>query len=394
MNIAHCIHGLGLGGAQQIIKLIVRGRTSEQLRYWVYSCEDGVFREEIESAGAMVRIIPRRLPKFDPFWVRSLSAAMRSDGIDIVHTHLFGDSLHGYLAARAAGDLPVVMTLHVNAQTLPLLHRLGYRWLLSRNSRNVACSDSVRHSFESEALRTGASVETVANGVDPRTAATLNPGEVGLIKRSLGVDVDAPLVATVGRLVKEKGLPHVIRAFARLCSGVGTDARLVFVGDGPLRADLQRRAQRHGISDRVAFAGYRADISRLLPTFDVFVLNSTSEAMPIALLEAMAAGRCIVAADAPGILDAVTPGREALVVRRGDVSGLSAALEQVIADPALRRRLGAAAQQRFLRDFTADRMVAQYEAIYREVCGAPGPKKESLAETARGAGCSRPRRRA
>src|SRR5205807_2396827 len=139
-------HGLGLGGAQEVIRQIVAGRRGD-FTYYVYTCEGGSLLGRLESAGARVRVLPRRLPKLDPGWVARLARAMRGDGIEIVHTHLFGDSLHGYLAAQAAGGLPVVMTLHSERALSTRLQQAGYRWLLRRAAQVVACGNSVRGSF-------------------------------------------------------------------------------------------------------------------------------------------------------------------------------------------------------------------------------------------------------
>ena len=130
--IAHCIHGLGLGGAQRVLHEILLKSDDNDFRYSVYCSLDGLFRKDVETAGATVQILPRRLPKLDPFWIRKLSVAMRLDRIELVHTHLFGDSLHGYLAARACASLPVIMTLHNTWSSFSRLQRLGYRWLFGR----------------------------------------------------------------------------------------------------------------------------------------------------------------------------------------------------------------------------------------------------------------------
>ena len=146
-RIAHCIHGLGLGGAQQIIKYLVGGGDADRFEHYVYSSSDGVFRKEIEAAGAHVKVLPRQLPKFDLKWISQLGEAMRSDGIHMVHTHLFGDSLHGYIAAQKAGSLPVITTLHNETTDFSRLQLAGYRWLLPRSAAVVACANSAQRSF-------------------------------------------------------------------------------------------------------------------------------------------------------------------------------------------------------------------------------------------------------
>lgn len=364
MNIAHCIHGLGLGGAQKVIKAIVQGGGAGDFRHFVYSPQDGVLREEIEHAGALVRILPRRLPKLDPFWVFALAGAMRIDRIDVVHTHLFGDSLHGYLAARLAGGIPVVMTLHIGAEGQTRLQRLGYRWLLGRTTHNIACTTSVGRSW-SYVRR---DVQVIPNGIE--VPATTGGGGLTAqdAKARLGIGADTQVIGAIGRLVEQKGFDVLISAFARVANARDNHVRLVFIGDGPLRAELRRQAESDGVGHLVVFAGFRSDVADLLPAFDVVAFSSNFEGLPIALLEAMAAGRCIVGTDAPGIVDAVSAESEALIVPIGDVAALSAALVRALTDAELRQRLGEAARQRFVCEFTAERMVASYETVYRELC--------------------------
>lgn len=363
MNVAHCIHGLGLGGAQEIVKEIARGSRPHGFRHFVYSCEDGVMAPRIEAAGATVRILPRVVAKLDPLWVARLARAMRRDRIEVVHTHLFGDSLHGYLAARAAGALPVVITLHIGPEGLTGLQRGGYRWLLARASRGVACSECVRASFEAQGWRELRPLTTIPNGIADGAAGNGNGG----IRRELGIPPAAPLVAGIGRLVEQKSFADLIRACRELNGLPGPPAVLALLGEGPLRAELERQAEEEGLGGRVVFAGFRPDVARLLPAIDVVAFSSLYEGLPVALLEAMAAGRCIVATAVPGIAEAVRDGREALLAPVGDPVRLGRALRQALVDPALRERLGQAARARFHERYTAERMVASYEVLYRQV---------------------------
>jgi glycosyltransferase involved in cell wall biosynthesis len=324
-------------------------------------------RADLERAGAPVRLLPRRLPKFDPSWVLKLRRAMRGDGVSLVHTHLFGDSLHGYLAARMAGGLPMIMTLHGRTEVLNRLQILGYRWLLAR-TRAVACSRSTEASFHATGWRGAAQIVTIPNGIEPAPAPA---GDSRLLRAALGLEADAVVFGCVGRLSPEKGYDRLIRAFAVLANGAtpGPTPRrqLVILGEGPLRKDLEKLAEREGVAERVIFAGFHPNVRELLPALDVVVASSLSEGLSVALLEAMAAGRCIVGTDVPGIREAVSADREALIVPADDVESLSRALGRVAHDPTLRERLGAAARRRFGVEFTAARMVESYETLYRSV---------------------------
>jgi glycosyltransferase involved in cell wall biosynthesis len=375
MRVAHCIHGLGLGGAQEVIRQLVAGRRGD-FSHHVYSCEGGAMQGRVEAAGARVRLLPRRLRKFDPGWVARLAQAMREDGAEVVHTHLFGDSLHGYLAARAAGGLPVVMTLHSELPFYSRLQRAGYRWLLARTAQAVACGASVARSFAG--WRTVRPLRIVVNGIAPPPPPPASPAALARLRAELGLPPGALAIGTVGRLVEVKGYRHLLAALAAALPSLPASSglpsarspaaavRLVLFGDGPLAPALRAQARAAGIDDLVVFAGFRDDVARLLPALDVVVFSSVSEGLPMALLEAMAAARCIVATDLPGMVEAVRHGSEALIVKPAAVAELRAALVRAASDPALRARLGQAARQRFLAGFTAQRMVASYESIYRE----------------------------
>ncbi len=366
-NLAHNIHGLGLGGAQKVVASIVRGRRDDSSRYFVYSCNDGVHRQEIEDAGATVRIIPRHVPKLDPLWALRLARAMRRDGIDLVHCHLFGDSLHGYLAAYLAGGIPVVLTLHIGPEGLRRLQPAGYRWLLPRAARIVSCSHAVGRAFVEAGLAPGADVESIPNGLEIPQREPPDGRRIEALRSEFGATAETVLFAVIGRLEPQKAHRDLIAAFARLCRSDRRDLRLLVLGTGPLADELEDLARSLGVGAKIVFAGFRSDVQELLPTFDVVVFSSLFEGLPVALLEAMAAGRCLVTTDVPGIVEAARNGREALVVPRGAPDRLAAAMARVAADPELRTRLGTGALRRFRDSYTAESMVRSYERLYREV---------------------------
>ncbi len=367
MNLAHCVHGLGLGGAQKVIAAIVRGETDGGFRHFVYSCDDGVHREEIEAAGATVRIVPRRLARIDPSWVLGLARQMRRDRIALVHTHLFGDSLHGYLASRLAGHPPVIMTLHIGPEGLRGLQPRGYGWLIRRANRVIACSRAVSQAFEGAGLAGDVVIESIPNGIDKSRDSPPTAKRLQELRQSLGAGPKTVLFAVIGRLEPQKGHRDLLAAFAHLLSVTTVDVRLAVLGTGPLADELKTRAREAGIDSQVVFAGFRSDVPELLPALDAVVFSSLYEGLPVALLEAMAAGRCIVTTDVPGIVEAARDQREALVTPLSAPRELAEALAKVADEPELRARLGAAARRRFDERFTADAMVRSYQAVYREL---------------------------
>ena len=368
IRVAHTIHGLGLGGAQKVVASIVRESQGDEFRHFVYSSSGGIHSREIAEAGAEVRVLSRRIPKIDLGWLLRLALAMKEDRVDLVHCHLFGDSLHGYLAARLRGDTPVILTLHSGPKGWTPLQCRVYPWLVRMSSTTVACSESVRTLVYSNYPSTKGKIVAIPNGISVASATPPTDEPEMSLREALGLPKHAKLVASIGRLAEPKGLPYLVSAFAEVSSRVDDeDVRLVLIGDGHLRAELEAQVDSMRLGDKVVFAGFRDDVYNLMDDIDVIVFSSLHEGMPIALLEAMSLGRCLVCTEIPGFLEAVRPDKEALIVPPARSDLLADAIEEAIGNPRLRHELGARAQARFLGRFTADNMVRRYTEIYRNL---------------------------
>ncbi|MFI5339628.1 MAG: glycosyltransferase family 4 protein [Candidatus Methylomirabilales bacterium] len=170
-----------------------------------------------------------------------------------------------------------------------------------------------------------------------------------------------PLLAFVGRLDPQKGLHTLLQALPPLAPGL-EEARLLVLGDGPQRAELEQAVQRAGLSDRVLFRGLVPDVSPYLRACDIFVFPSVGEGMPNALLEAMASGLPCVASDIGGCRDVITDGQTGLLAPPGDATAFRRALEQLLRSPEMRERLGASARQSVASRFGLERMAERYES--------------------------------
>ncbi|MGQ0573033.1 MAG: glycosyltransferase [Pseudonocardia sp.] len=187
-------------------------------------------------------------------------------------------------------------------------------------------------------------------------------------RAALGVGEDDLVVGIVARLAPVKAHEVLIEAVAKLAPSVPR-LRLVCVGDGERAAELARLAEDLGVGDRVVFAGLRRDVAALLPGFDVACLTSRFECAPLSVIEAMAAGLPVVVSDVGAVRDMVTDGVEGLVFPPGDVSALAAHLDRLLADAALRDRMGSAGRARAERDFRIEDTARNYERLLRELAG-------------------------
>jgi glycosyltransferase involved in cell wall biosynthesis len=205
-------------------------------------------------------------------------------------------------------------------------------------------------------------VQYIPNGIDlGRFPGTHDPA---VAAAWLG---EGPVVATVAALRAEKNVGRLLRAFATAAQG--RPGRLVIVGDGPERVGLQALAGSLGIAPRVSFAGHVADPAPLYAGFDLFALSSDTEQMPIALIEAMAAGLPVAATDVGDVRSMLAEANSPCVAARDDAA-LASSLVALLDDAALRARLGAANRAKALATFDQARMFAAYAALFD---GEPAP---------------------
>jgi glycosyltransferase involved in cell wall biosynthesis len=298
----------------------------------------------------------------DPGLVRRLAELFRRRGVELVHGHEFTMAVYGAAAARRAG-LPNVITFH-GSQTMcrALRRRVAVRWAMRRSAATVAVSEATRLQLAADLGVPAGHIVTVAKGVPGRT------GDPAPIRAELGVRDGERLLLAVGNLSERKGHLVLLQALAQLeREGLRTPWRLAIAGGrgGEMHEALVRFAGEHGLASRVHILLNRTDIPNLQAAADVFVMPSLWEGLPLAVLEAMVAGKAIVASRTSGIPEAIVDGEHGLLVPPGDPAALAAALRQVLEHGDLRQRLANAAERRGRAEFTIEAMADRYEAVYR-----------------------------
>jgi glycosyltransferase involved in cell wall biosynthesis len=308
------------------------------------------------------------------FW--SLVKLMRRFRPHVVHTHTAKAGALGRLAATLCRVPVVVHTYHghvFDAYFSPLKTRLvvaAERMLAWRASALVAVTERVRRDILARGIGRQDRVVVVPLGLDlePMIAAPARRGE---LRAELGLGPDTPLVGIVARLVPVKAHETFLHA-ARAIAPVRPDAVFLVVGDGERRAALEALARDLGIAAKVRFLGWRADLDRLYADLDVVVLTSKNEGSPVALIEAMAAGRPVVSTRAGGVEDVVSHNETGLVVPVGDAAAIARAVVDLLDDPAQAARLGAAARASVVPRFGSGRLVGDIDALYRRLLADRG----------------------
>jgi glycosyltransferase involved in cell wall biosynthesis len=274
---------------------------------------------------------------------------------------------YGAMLSRITG-VPLVATVHGKGYYGERAHRrLAYRLVARRAFRMVAVSRDVGR-YLTASLGVRGAVETIYNGID--TARLVRPEGRARLRAELGLGPHQPVVGAIGNLFPVKGHTYLVRAAARLAARF-PDLTVLLSGRPLLEAELTAEARALGVERQVRFLGFRDDVPALLDAMDVFVLPSLSEGLSMSLLEAMAAGKPVVATDVGGNPELVVDGQTGLLVPARDPEALAVAIGRVLGDRALAARLGDSARRRVLGEFGVDRMVARYVGLYDTMLADP-----------------------
>jgi glycosyltransferase involved in cell wall biosynthesis len=290
-----------------------------------------------------------------------LARLLRRERIDLVNPHDIGATLYAAPAARMAGIKAVVHTDHSQILTKRRLLPV-YRWVLQH-----LVTGSVTVSYDLEEYLTGemgvdrSRIVTIPNGIDVKRfeGAADDPA----LRKELGIPEGSKLIGSIGRLTEQKGMEYLIDAFPGVLDRY-PDAVLVIVGDGELRAGLEKRAAEKGLDGRVVFTGIRDDIPRMLGLFDIFVLPSLWEGQPITIMEAMASGRPIVTTDVGGNGEILQSGRLGLLVPSKDPGAITDAVTRLLGNPSMAGELGEMAKAHAAAELDSASMTRRYEEVY------------------------------
>ncbi len=293
--------------------------------------------------------------------VRQIEECIQEDGIQLLHTHGYKADLYGYVAARRSGK-PIVATCHNwvgGTAALGIYNRLD-RMALKRFQGLAAVSDSVAQRLLDSGVA-AKKIRTIANGID-----------VGLFERARPLPVfefdGNKVVGMVARLDLQKGFEYLLRATRELFSAFPA-LKVVIVGEGPDRQAIESMVQRFGLQSNVILAGQHSHMPEIYAAMDVFVLPSLNEGLPMTILEAMAASRPVVATRVGAIPKVIKDGETGLLVDPGDADGLRNALERLLRDSDLGRRLGSAGHDWVSRNYTSEAMALKYRQMYDEILG-------------------------
>jgi len=351
---------LEVGGLEWMVVHLARA-VSATFRVSVVCFDDaGDLAAPLGAAEIPVHVLRRR-PGVDLRYPFRLARLLRQIEADVLHAHNDTALFYGGLAAFL-GRVTLVYTEHDREFPGRAAVRVLNFALAASAGRVVAVSEELRRRLATFEHIEGDGVSVIPNGVPFAPAA----GARERVRRSWGVPEEAPVVGVVAGLKPVKNHALLLDAAADLAPRFA-DLVLVFAGDGPLRAELEGRARRLGLQERIRLLGFRSDLGEVYAGFDVVALPSRSEGMPLTVIEAMAAARPVVASAVGGVPEVVVDGETGIVFPAGDREALGRALAGLLADPARRHALGEAGRRRYEERFTLERMAEAYASVYRRV---------------------------
>ena len=292
---------------------------------------------------------------------------LKREHYQIIHAYGFKANLMARVIGKLAGVPQIISGLHSQYPSVKK-HRLFFwfdRLTLPLTTYYVAVSRAAVNYLKSQGYPSF-KFRVIYNGIDPTAFTRFNGDRYSLRKRYKLPTNKVPIIVCVARFRLGKGQETLLAALARLPT---QNYRCLLVGDGPQRQSVEHLAEELNLGDRVKFMGARDhdEIAQILQLADIFVLPSLWEGMPMAIMEAMAAGLPVIATDVGGTGELVVQGETGLLVRAGDVVGLAREIARLLDDPELRRHLGARGRERITREFSLDKTVREYEALYEEL---------------------------
>lgn len=380
LRVFHLISSGGLYGAEAVVLNLVaalnRGGCAAALgvfdnRHQPHS----EIADEAKRLGLQVQLI-RCEGRVDWKTARRVREVLDGGRFEILHTHGYKADLYGWVAARSASARLAATAHNWTARTRSIrLYETLDRFALKHFDHVVAVSSPVASILRSSGVPEE-KISVIANGIDWARFASASP--VRLCESSQ--QQSRLHVGLVGRLSREKGPDYFLRA-ARIVLDEFRGVSFVLVGGGLMKEDLVQMSRALAIDDHVVFAGVRRNMPEVYATMDVIVLASRDEGMPVALLEAFAARKAVVATAVGEVPNLVTDGETGLLVTPGDVSGLARAILRLLREADLRRRLGQNAADLVQQRYSADVMATRYLALYGELASQKVASREQRAQS-------------
>jgi glycosyltransferase involved in cell wall biosynthesis len=358
------------GGQNQVL-VTVMGMRAMGHRATLVAHPGGELRQRAKEGLDLIPLAPKTEMDLSAAW--RLSRVVKRLKPDVIHAH----DPHGV----AMAGLALSMSTQLAKPPLIASRRVDFhlrggrmsRWKYRQVDFFICASEAIRRMLVADGVPDTRTC-TVHEGIDIERVEAAPPAK---LHEELWLPHQAPLVGNVAALTPHKGQRHLIEAAALVVRHV-PDARFIVAGEGELRESLARQIKEHRLDKHVMLTGFRPDVLSLHKAFDIFVMSSITEGLGTSLLDAMAAGKPVVATSTGGIPEVVAEGATGFLVPPRDHAAMAGAIVTLLKDAGLRQRMGAAGRARAREYFSADRMLKETVKVYRRVAMHPHEEREEL----------------
>jgi len=366
LKILHIISKLPIGGVENQLLLVLKNYSREKFQPFVCSLSDkGEIGEEIEKIGIKVFALNKLNHTFDYSIIREICNIIKREKIQIVRTHQYHANFYGRIAAKICKVPCIVASVHnVYTRDKKVHRRIINRFLASFTDKIIAVSEEVKRNILKYDKIPEDKIQVIYNGVD--LDAFHESFDKDQIKNKLGINPNVPVIGTVGRLNEQKGHIYLLQAILKLKNKF-PDIKVLIVGDGPLMEELKSFANSSGLSNNVIFTGFRKDIPALLSIMDIFVFPSLWEGLGNALIEAMAAGKAIIASNLTPINEVIDSDGLGILVPPKDINAISESITFLLKNRDIAENMGILVKNKAFTCFSIKNTVKLYEELFEKI---------------------------
>lgn len=348
-----------IGGAGRYLFNLMSGWNDSRFKLVVACPGGGELERQLSKTGVRLYTIRGGESSFNAGHVKTLCEIILKEKAHIVHTHA---SLSGRIAGKVLGRKVVITRHGISRVNTSFTGRNMTQFISSvLTDKMIAVSRAVKINL----IETGVPahmIQTIYNGIDLSKFESADP----ILRTKFKISQTTPVLGMVARLVPEKGCDIALKAMQAVLKEI-PEAQMVIIGDGPLKQQLEDLCSELDILDSVLFLGYQEQVENLVADFDVFLMPSITEGLGLALLEAMALSKPVIASETGGIPEVVKNGVSGILVPTGDEGALAKTIVDVINSEEYARDLGREAKNTVSKKFSSKHMALKTMDIYDQI---------------------------
>lgn len=367
-NILQYIETSGPGGAETVLLNIASNIDKDRFNPMVVLHKSKWLHEQLLRNKIETEIIPSKR-SWDMVFLAKFVRYCRRHKIDLIHSHLFGANLYSCLAG-ALLRLPVITTFHNELFFQGRSERfMALKSMIIRNfaAQIVFVAEYMKKDYVENLNFPDNKLLTIYNGVESNNG--INNFDSSSLKKELAILNDDLLVGHIANLRPPKGHQYLIKAASHVCKQI-PNAKFLLIGDegdGVIKKEIEDLTAELGLGENIKLLGFRNDVNKLLQLIDVFVLSSTSEGLPLSVIEAMASSKPVVATNIGGLPEIVVPDKTGYLVEPQNAEALAVKLMFLLKDKTLRNRMGQAGRKVIEEKYSLQTMIDNYQNLYEEL---------------------------